>query len=103
MPRKSEGLFISSYSNLALYEAGDVFTGVENRKRPHDVLLQPIPVLNDFLFGDTLYNIKSGKKLMSDIVFSTTFLIYIYKKKDFAWLKVQKLRKVVVAISKTTS
>lgn len=79
--QKNRRSFFSSYSNLALYEAGDVFTGVENRKRPHDVLLQPIPVLNDFLFGDTLYNIKSGKKLMSDIVFSTTFVIYIYKKK----------------------
>lgn len=46
-------IFLSSYSNLALYKAGDVVTGVENRERPHDVLLQPIPVLNNLLFGDS--------------------------------------------------
>lgn len=48
-----------TYSNLALYKAGDVFTGVKNRERPHDVLLQPIPVLTNLLFGDTC---KSGKE-----------------------------------------
>lgn len=48
----------SSYSNLALYKAGDVFTGVKNRQRPHDVLLQPIPVLDNLFFGDTWPNIK---------------------------------------------
>lgn len=42
-----------SYSDFALYKAGDVFAGVKNRECPHDVLLQPVPVLNNLLFGDT--------------------------------------------------
>lgn len=45
--------FIRSYSNLALYKAGDVIAGVKNRECPHDVLLQPVPVLNNLLLGDT--------------------------------------------------
>lgn len=42
-----------SYPNFALYKAGDVFAGVENRQCPHNVLLQPVPVLNNLVFGDT--------------------------------------------------
>lgn len=49
-------IFVTSYSNLALYKTGDIFTGIKNRERPHDVLLQPIPVLNNLLLGDTWSN-----------------------------------------------
>lgn len=59
----SSKLFIYSYSNLALYKTGDVFAGVKNRERPHDVLLQPVPVLNDLLFGDTWTNIRSKENI----------------------------------------
>lgn len=46
-------LMVTSYSDLALYKAGDVFAGVKYGQNPHDVLLQPVPVLNNLLLGDT--------------------------------------------------
>lgn len=53
-----ERTFINSYSNFALYKAGDVVAAVKHRERPHDVLLQPIPVLNYLLLRDTWPNIS---------------------------------------------
>lgn len=44
---------LRSYSNFALNKAGDVLAGIKNSQGPHDVLLQPVPVLDDFLLGDT--------------------------------------------------
>ena len=40
-----------TYSDLSLDEAGDVIAGVKHGQCPHDVLLQPIPVLHDLLLG----------------------------------------------------
>ena len=42
-----------SYPDLSLDEAGDVIAGVEHGQGPHDVLLQPIPVLHNLLLGAT--------------------------------------------------
>lgn len=52
-------LWFCSYSNLALHKAGDVFTGVENGESPHDVLLQPVPVLYNFFLRDTWGNVNN--------------------------------------------
>lgn len=52
-------LWFCSYPNLALHKAGDVLTGVKNRESPHDVLLQPVPVLHNFFLCDTWANINN--------------------------------------------
>lgn len=54
MSKESSGHFVLkiSYSDLALHKAGDVLAGVENRKGLHDILLQPIPVLEYLVLCD---------------------------------------------------
>lgn len=60
-------LSFCSYPNLALNKAGDVFTGVKNRECPHDVLLQPVPVLHNLFLCDTWANINNIFRFNSSI------------------------------------
>lgn len=53
-------LWFCSYSNLSLHKAGDIFTGVKNGESPHDVLLQPVPVLHNLFLSDTWANINNA-------------------------------------------
>lgn len=71
-------LWFCSYPNLALYKAGDVFTGVKNRESPHDVLLQPVPVLHNFFLCDTWANINNIFR------FNSSFRLIICQKQHLA-------------------